>query len=122
MYLNEFNELAKKVGNRYEAVNLIVQRSRKLSKECKEELLDSQALTWAISGKKPKLKRPVNISREYSRLTEVLSNVSDEDVISSVLSSVRNSTKDSIHYVYMDSLSESQMKRVQVLTKMILLT
>ena len=103
--------------NHYAFVKQIAKSSRKLLEDY-PRLLDSQALSHTIHNTQPKSK--------YKELTpslidDVLSYVSDEDVIHCVIQSLKYSHESNIHYVYLDTMSEGQMSRVRVLVNMILL-
>lgn len=103
--------------NHYAFVKQIAKSSRKLLKDY-PRLLDSQALSHTIHHTQPNLKYKQSTP---SLIDNVLSHVSDEDVIHCVIQSLKYSDKSNIHYVYLDTMSEGQMSRVRVLVNMMLL-
>ena len=116
--IKKFNQLAKQRGNLYETVNYLSKKARKYCNET--HCLESEALTYVTIGKTPKIHKN-DIPEECSKLESVLSLVSNEDIIQSVLRSVELSTPEHIQYVYLDSLDEYEMSRVRILVNKILM-
>lgn len=117
--LKKFKELEKKSGNPYLAIQKLTHKSRKLGTKYKG-VNDSHLITCALYNEEPSIIHKNNISIESSYQDELLSRVSNEDVVRSVKLSLKYSTRDNIQYVYTDSLEKCDESRVQVLVNMIL--
>lgn len=117
--LKKFKELEKKSGNPYLAIQKLTHESRKLGTKYKG-VNDSHLITCALYNEEPSIIHENKISIESSYQDELLSRVSNEDVVRSVKLSLQYSTRDNIQYVYTDSLEKCDESRVQVLVNMIL--
>lgn len=117
--IDKFKEIENKCGNPYLAIQHITKKSRKLGKKYKG-VSDSHLITCALYDETPSVIRKNQISLESTYEDEILSRVSNEDIVRSVKLSLRYSTRDNIHYVYLDSLDSCDEQRVQVLVNMIL--
>lgn len=117
--LDRFQEIEKKCGNSYLAIQQITKKSRKLGNKYKG-VSDSHLITCALYDDNPQIIHKNRISIESSYEDELLSRISNEDVIRSVKLSLKYSTRDNIQYVYTDSLDRCDEQRVQVLVNMIL--
>ena len=117
--LKKFKELEKKSGNPYLAIQKLTHKSRKLGTKYKG-VNDSHLITCALYNEEPSIIHKNKISIESSYQDELLSRVSNEDVVRSVKLSLQYSTRDNIQYVYTDSLEKCDESRVQVLVNMIL--
>jgi hypothetical protein len=117
--LKKFKELEKKSGNPYLAIQKLTHKSRKLGTKYKG-VNDSHLITCALHNEEPSIIHKNKISIESSYQDDLLSRVSDEDVVRSVKLSLKYSTRDNIQYVYTDSLEKCDESRVQVLVNMIL--
>ena len=117
--LKKFKELEKKSGNPYLAIQKLTHKSRKLGTKYKG-VNDSHLITCALYNEEPSIIHKNKISIESSYKDELLSRVSNEDVVRSVKLSLKYSTRDNIQYVYTDSLERCDESRVQVLVNMIL--
>lgn len=117
--LKKFKELEKKCGNPYLAIQKLTHKSRKLGTKYKG-VNDSHLITCALYNEEPSIIHKNKISIESSYQDELLSRVSNEDVVRSVKLSLKYSTRDNIQYVYTDSLEKCDESRVQVLVNMIL--
>lgn len=120
LHLEEFNDYASKLGNRYEAIDKICKKSRKIGKKYPKQFLDSKQLSYAVSNQLPKLKKEKKIS--FDEIDDILWYVSDYDVIDSVKKSIQYSSKESINYVYVDSLDDYKQCRVRFLVNQIIST
>lgn len=116
--IHKFTQISNKIGNIYQSINYISKRARKYRDDT--SCLESQALTYVVTGRAP-IQNRNHTSTDISKTEEVLSLVSNEDVIQSVLKSVNLSTAENIQYVYLDSLNEFEMSRVRVLVNKILM-
>ena len=117
--LKKFKELEKKSGNPYLAIQKLTHESRKLGTKYKG-VNDSHLITCALYNEEPSIIHKNKISIESSYQDELLSRVSNEDVVRSVKLSLKYSTCDKVQYVYTDSLEKCDESRVQVLVNMIL--
>lgn len=117
--IQRFQEIEKNCGNTYLAIQKIAEKSRKLGQTYKG-VRDSHLITCALHGDTPSLIRKNTISLESKYEDELLSRVSDENVVRSVKLSLKHSTKYKIQYVYTDDLEKCDESRVQVLVNMIL--
>lgn len=117
--INRFQEIEKKCGNPYLAIQNIAEKSRKLGKKYRG-VSDSHLITCALYDEIPTPIHKNRLSIESTYEDDLLSRVSNEDVVRSVKMSLKYSKKDSIHYVYTDSLQKCDEPRVQVLVNMIL--
>lgn len=117
--LKKFKELEKKSGNPYLAIQKLTHKSRKLGTKYKG-VNDSHLITCALYNEEPSIIHKTKISIESSYQDELLSRVSNEDVVRSVKLSLKYSTRDNTQYVYTDSLEKCDESRVQVLVNMIL--
>lgn len=117
--LKKFKELEKKSGNLYLAIQKLTHESRKLGTKYKG-VNDSHLITCALYNEEPSIIHKNKLSIESSYQDELLSRVSNEDVVRSVKLSLKYSTRDKVQYVYTDSLEKCDESRVQVLVNMIL--
>lgn len=117
--LKKFKELEKKSGNPYLAIQKLTHKSRKLGTKYKG-VNDSHLITCALYNEEPSIIHKNKLSIESSYQDELLSRVSNEDVVKSVKLSLKYSTRDKVQYVYTDSLEKCDESRVQVLVNMIL--
>lgn len=117
--LKKFKELEKKSGNPYLAIQKLTHKSRKLGTKYKG-VNDSHLITCALYNEEPSIIHKNKLSIESSYQDELLSRVSNEDVVRSVKLSLKYSTRDKVQYVYTDSLEKCDESRVQVLVNMIL--
>ena len=117
--IDKFKEIENNCGNPYLAIQHITKKSRKLGKKYKG-VSDSHLITCALYDEQPSTIRKNSISIESTYEDDLLSRVSNEAVVRSVKLSLKYSKKDSIHYVYTDSLQTCDEERVQVLVNMIL--
>lgn len=126
---HEVGRIIEQCGSVYGAVNHVAKTARKLAAECDEQILDSHALSWAITGVKPELskcRKPIKLeslsnamtSAEY--LEDILCYIDDNDMRTSVMESYRCSiTCGHLIYFYTEGLDESQKSRVRILTNMV---
>lgn len=113
----EFEKLALKVGSRFLAVNMISSEARRLAKSVDNKILDSEAITWALTGNMPDF--PVKKKKQKSSMYDILSEVSDERIVKSVIQSVKHS-KEYIEFFYDKTLTTDERARVRILTRIIL--
>lgn len=115
-------------GSIYDAINHVATQARKHMKECREDnkyVLDSKALTWAVTGEKPTLLD--NDSIIHNRYIEKIDYmydmfccIEDKEICSAVEDSYYSSLKlNHLIYVYNSILDEPRKARVRVLTRMV---
>lgn len=112
----------------YEAVNEAAYAGRNLFKYAHGAIQESEALTWAITGKKPKnLKRRMERKMKYedgytSDLEDLLDSIDDKKLRDAVEASYRQSLVNKrITFVYKGAgTSESAHARLRVLTRLAL--
>ena len=112
-------------GSLYMAVNLVAKQARKKLAQADYMILDSQAISWALTSIPPEVihKRP---SEAYPTecygltfLEDMLSYVDDESVEESVKISYDHSVKGNhLIYSYNKDLDPSRKARVRILTRM----
>lgn len=123
MLKREFDALADKMGSPFAAINYIAKSARVKRQQVDNRILESEAITWALTGIQPQLRERVHTVDEWyniSYLDEVLSYVDDEQVADSVRESYSESARTHhLIYCYHSSLDESRKARVRVLTRMI---
>lgn len=112
-------------GNRYAALSYVQRKARNYLKETDNLILDSEAVTWALRGERPKIadrQTYSQVKRRYatSYIEEVLCYVDDLDVKRSVRKSIKASrSNQNLVYVYEGELSDSRSARVRILTNII---
>lgn len=86
-----YDKLTAAFGNPYAAVIYISKLARQLSKTVDYDILDSQALSWAITGVKPEpIKIPQTIANTVRLpVRDVLTLVDDKEVKTAVVNSLR---------------------------------
>lgn len=124
---HEVERIVEECGSVYGAINYVAKRARKLASESEDQILDSHALSWAITGVRPeprKYHRPADIvsnaktQEEY--LDDLLCYIDDEDVKLSVSESYRCCiTCGHLIYFYTEGLDEARRSRVRILTNMV---
>jgi len=118
-----FDELADKCGNRYLATLYVAKAARYLAQEHSVSMLESQLLTWALTGKPPNLSlaRYKKIeSLELSNIEFYLDYVEDAEVRDCVLQRYKDSVRNH-HLVYQHpgQLDSFRTSRVNILLRMI---
>lgn len=117
--LEDFNQYAENVGNRYDAINKIAKKSRSIKTYLNNRISESESITCAVTDKIPEFsKHEVSIPRLYKY--DELSHVCDNEIIDCVLRSISVSTKNNTYYIYSDELDEYKKSRVRVLVNMIM--
>lgn len=115
--LDRFQQISNKLNNPYAAVNCISLQARKLMDN--HNLLESQAVTWALTGVKP---RYVIDNKKESTLSNILKSLrfeidASDEIKNSVCASIYNSIKcGHLIYVYTQKLEEWDKPRVEILT------
>ena len=124
--LKEFEELKKRYGCSYAAISVVVKEARRLAKKYNYIILDSEAISWVVTGRKPiTLDKYLNVVRtrkppEIAFIDDILSGVDDNDVCKCVRQSVKDSLEaNHLIYVYTDIPDEGRQARVRILTRII---
>lgn len=112
-------------GNRYQAVNLVASLARSLVKRYDNKILDSEALSWILTGERPSiidgngdLKRSNKVFISY--MDDLLCEVDDEEVVEAVRYSIAESNRqENLVYLYKRVSEECRQARVRVLVRMI---
>ena len=114
-------------GSTYAAVRFVAREARKKLKETNNQIQDSEAISWALTGIAPEIHNykekytEVYYSRnKLSAMNDILSCVDDPEVCESVRQSIKAS--DLIHhliYCYHPDIDEYRQARVRILSKMI---
>lgn len=131
--IEQFEQLSAALGSTYAAVRFITIEARKTSRRYNYQLLDSESISWVLTGEKPnsairyeqeikEKKRIQSLSTKYilSVVDEKLCYVDDKSVCKSVRASIKAS-REARHlvYVYIDLDDDYQHSRVRILTRMI---
>ena len=120
-YREQFDQLASALGSTYAAVNYISSAARVLLEENNYPCVESQAILWALTGKKPKFRRKKSLLSELDTihvLDDVLCYVEDTEVCKMVRKSYGESLK--IHhliYFYNDEMDVDTRARIRILTR-----
>lgn len=116
---DEFKQLEEKLGSKYLAINYVSTLARKLKKSVDDCISESEAITWALTGEKPEIRKKTNYI-DYSSLDEVLCYVDDVDVCESVRMSYMKSLKEKhLLYRYKEGINYYQKARVRILVRMV---
>lgn len=95
-----YDKLTAAFGNPYAAVIYISKLARELSKTVDYDILDSQALSWAITGVKPEPAKIPTSAKMAIKLpiADVLQLVDDTEVKEAVVESLRHSVDNYLSY------------------------
>ena len=111
-------------GNRYQAVNYIASLARSLVKQYDNKILDSEALSWILTGERPDIidddgnLKPHKSTISY--MDDILSSVDDDEVVDAVKCSMLESKKqENLVYLYNNISESSRQTRVRVLVRII---
>lgn len=121
-YQNEFeHEVNSCGGNRYEAINKLCRKARKLSASVNNTIKQMDSIHWALSNVPPScLSEAHSISYHEQIMQEYLCQVENESIANSVRTSFLQSVKiGHLVYVYQDDLSDYQEARVRIITNML---
>ena len=119
-----FNKLARLCGNRYLAVKYLASQSRDLGDQYKGVLLESQLLTWALTGiptyDLKELERRKHYDSDIAQLEDYLCYVDDEEVCDQVRKYYKISLR-SKHVILDDSntLDDYRQMRVNIILRML---
>lgn len=114
-----WDKLVKAYGSEYKAVVVLSSLARQKAKECNYQILDSQALAWVLTGEKPQTLielEETSKQRKRSYMRDILAEVRDPDIVSSVISSLRISAENAaLCYVYAEGTNKYQQQRIRIL-------
>lgn len=118
-----WDNLVHKYGNEYQAIVALAKLVRDKAKEVNHHVLDSEALEWVLTGTPPSAvqnstSRPSSSKSQYIR--EILGQIQDADILSSVKSTLRISAQNAaLCYVYAEGADKYQQQRIRVICNMI---
>ena len=125
--LNDGFELwiANHSGNKYVALQALMEQAKKLVVQYDYVLLDSEAISWVLTGERPKILdeyeriQTQKQYRKYADVSDFVSDVDDKAVRDSVIASIQ-ATRKARHliYLYKQQLTAGQQARVRILTRM----
>lgn len=123
--ITEFEQLSNTMGNQYKAVNHIIDTARDIM-EANTSILESQALTWAITGEKPQsivdTEQAVNtLYKDFnSLLHNVLCEISDSKIRLCVLRTYKYSkAHNRLIFVYLPNMSDSAQAKIRVISRIL---
>ena len=115
----QYNEIVRKCGNRYAAIQAISNKAHDNIVSCNGELSASRCITWALYGEKPEyVSRRDSYIKEY--IYQALCTIDDIDIRDAVEQSMRDSLIRK-HLVYnYDNISDTyKQSRIRVICRMI---
>ena len=118
-----WDELVQKFGNEYQAVIALAKLARNKAAQVDYQILDSEAIEWVLTGVPPnpvqnEVNKPPSNKSQYIR--EILGQIQDSDILSSVKSSLRISAQNAaLCYVYAEGTNKYQQQRVRIICNMI---
>lgn len=118
----EFDEISRRLGNRYAATMAVAKEARRRGEMSKQSILESHSITWVLTGVEPtKFDDGINkIRRKLESVEDILNYVSDRNIVKSVTESIGMSKSEGhLIYRYKNSLSEEEKTRVRILTNII---
>lgn len=95
--MSAFQELTDKLGSPYAAVNYISAKARQLRSTCPYDISESQALTWAITGVKP---RPSKIIPHHEHISTTPIADMLEGVSSDIADAVIRTLTSTLHHKF----------------------
>ena len=122
MLKKEFDQLAEALGSTFAAVNFIAKLAREKREQSNYSLLESEAISWVLTGKEPPKNRypKSDILHHVFEISDLLSEIDDEEVAESVWQSYEISLKEHhLIYQYQEGMCEGQKARVRILSRMI---
>ena len=112
-------------GDLFAICNDAASKSRELMKSVNNSVLESEAITWALLGKKPKnlkkrVRQHMNISvPRTSYMNKLLGFIEDEDILDCVKESFTQSVRlGNLTFYYPVKIPDYKKSRVRVLTRM----
>lgn len=118
-----WDKLVQKYGNEYQAVIALANLARGKAAHVDHHILDSEAIEWVLTGIPPKaiqneVDKPPSNKSQYIR--EILGQIQDSDILSSIKSSLRISAQNAaLCYVYAEGINKYQQQRVRIICNMI---
>ena len=118
-----WDKLVQRYGNEYQAVIALAKLARNKAAQVDYQILDSEAIEWVLTGAPPKpvqneVDKPPSSKSQYIR--EILGQIQDSDILSSVKSTLRISAQNvALCYVYAEGTNKYQQQRVRIICNMI---
>ena len=118
-----WDKLVHRYGNEYQAVIALAKLARSKAAQVDYQILDSEAIEWVLTGTPPKavqneVDKPSSNKSQYIR--EILGQIQDSDILSSIKSSLRISAQNAaLCYVYAEGINKYQQQRVRIICNMI---
>lgn len=118
-----WDKLVKRYGNEYQAVIALANLARGRAAQVDYQILDSEAIEWVLTEVPPKaiqneVDKPPSDKSQYIR--EILGQIQDSDILSSIKSSLRISAQNAaLCYVYAEGIDKYQQQRVRIICNMI---
>lgn len=123
---NEFRELSDKFGSAHAAVMYVVRAARKLAAKYDYIILDSEAISWVLTGERPKVVNKYiqcldsRKTSDIAYIDDILSGVDDEEVCNCVKESIKESrSSNHLIYLYKGVLDDCKKARIRILTRII---
>lgn len=119
---NEYYAQLKESVGQYAAVCIIGAQARELSNMYHGQISHAEAMSWILSGEKPKYINNIQdeIVRRDKQINLWLNDILDADVKSMVNDSIYASIDaHNLTYIYKDGSSSSKQSRVRILTRML---
>ena len=122
MLKHEFDQLAAALGSTYAAVDYIAKSARRKLKVTNNRILESEAISWVLTGVSPKLRNRIDdvshIPANY--VDEILCYVDNENICNSVRDSYAASIQvRHLIYCYQKDLDKHEQSRVRILLRMV---
>lgn len=122
---SNFSQYINKLGNSYAAVNYIAKQAKKLASDNDNKILYSEAITWLLTGDKPKVldiilarEQKAHIHTDY--IDDLLSLVDNPLICQSVRQSIKASKLcNHLIYFYTHLSDDNDKARVRILTRMV---
>lgn len=118
-----WDKLVQTYGNEYQAVIALANLARSKAAQVDYQILDSEAIEWVLTGTPPnplqnEVNKPPSNKSQYIR--EILGQIQDSDILSSVKSTLRISAQNAaLCYVYAEGSNMYQQQRVRIICNMI---
>lgn len=127
-----FDRMTVKYGSKFEAIRQISKDARAKKVQCKNVITESEAITWALTGKQPhnlaqrmnraatrKTYNPTSFYQE-EYMKDLLCYIDDSDICDSVIASFHASKRShNLVYKYIGNISDENKARVRILTNMV---
>lgn len=124
---NVYNQMVKEFDhNEFVTVNFLVDLTRKIAAKYNYLLLDSEVISWVLTGEQPPVLNKVRRLRKQERIRrnaliyDILNYVDDALVKTCVTESIKESIKfQNLVYIYTGVNEKPRQARIRILTRMI---